>query len=84
MMSTNICLSNWLNAEPDLLSLSGQSVSLKLKSPKTWTEGSFFTFMLVPDMVKLIFEQLKVFTSTTRLIVPLASWEEIFTRVHKR
>ena len=70
MMSINICPSDWLNAEPDLLSLSGQSISLKLKSPKTWTEGSFFTFVLVPDMVKLISEQLKVFTSTTRLPVP--------------
>ena len=27
--------------EPDLLSLSGQSISLKLKSPRTWTERSF-------------------------------------------
>ena len=31
--------------------------------------GEIFTFMLVPDMVKLISEQLKVFTSTTRLPV---------------
>ena len=69
LMSINICPSDWLNAEPDLLSLSGQSISLKLKSPKMWTEGSFFTFMLVPDMVKLIPEQLKVFTYTTRLLI---------------
>ena len=32
MMSINSCPSDWLNAEPDLLSLSGQSISLKLKS----------------------------------------------------
>ena len=32
--------------------------------------GEFFTFMLVPDMVKLISEQLKVFTSTTMLPTP--------------
>ena len=41
MMSINICPSDWLNAELDLLSLSGQSISLKLKSPKTWTDGRF-------------------------------------------
>ena len=41
MLSINIYPSDWLSAEPDLLSLSGQSISLKLKSPKTWTEGSF-------------------------------------------
>ena len=36
------CLSTFLSdAEPDLLSLCGQSISLKLKSPKTWTEGRF-------------------------------------------
>ena len=58
--------SDWLNAEPDLLILSGQSISLKLKSTKTWTEGSFYLY----DMVKLISEQLKVFTSTTRLLIP--------------
>ena len=46
MMSVNICPSDWLNVETDLLSLSGQSISLKLKSPKTWTEGSYFTFVL--------------------------------------
>ena len=39
IMSINICPSDWLNVEPDLLSLSGQSISLKLKSPRTWTEG---------------------------------------------
>ena len=41
IMSINICPSDWLNVEPDLLSLSGQSISLKLKSPRTWAEGSF-------------------------------------------
>ena len=38
-MSINIRPSDWLNAEPDLLSL---PISLKLKSPKTWTERIFF------------------------------------------
>ena len=41
IMSINICPFLLLNVEPDLLSLSGQSISLKLKSPRTWTEGSF-------------------------------------------
>ena len=41
IMSINICPSDWLNVEPDLLSLAGQSISLKLTSPRTWTEGSF-------------------------------------------
>ena len=31
--------SDMLNKKPCLLSLSGQTISLKLKSPKTWTEG---------------------------------------------
>ena len=44
IMSINICPSDWLNVEPDLLSLSGQSISLKLKSPRTWTEGSFLPY----------------------------------------
>ena len=81
-MSINICPSDWLNAEPDLLSLSGQSISLKLKSPKTWTKGSFFTFMLVPDMVKLIYEPLKVFTSTTMLPVPTCHTQRSFVCKH--
>ena len=32
--------------------------------------GEFVTFMLVPDMVKLISEQLKVFTSAIRWLIP--------------
>ena len=38
IMSVNICPSEWLNNEPDLLSRSGQAMSLKLKSPRTCTE----------------------------------------------
>ena len=40
IMSIKIFPSDWLNAAPDLLRLSGQSISLKSKSPRTWTEGS--------------------------------------------
>ena len=36
--STNFAPSDMLNEKPCLLSLSGQTISLKLKSPKTWTE----------------------------------------------
>ena len=61
-------------SEPALLSLSGQSTYLKLKSPKTLTEGSFFTFMFVPDMVKLISEQLEIFTSTTLFLLIFPSF----------
>ena len=42
-MSTKFCPSDGLKAEPDLLSLSGQTISRKLKSPRTWTEGGFPT-----------------------------------------
>ena len=35
----NFSPSDGLNGEPDLLSLSGQTISLKLKFPRTWTEG---------------------------------------------
>ena len=58
-------LSLWINAQPDLLNLSGKAISLKLKFPTTWIEGSFFFvyfFMLVPSMVKQISVQLEFFT----------------------
>ena len=42
MSSTNFAPSDMLNEKPCLLSLSGQTISLKLKSPKTWTEGGLF------------------------------------------
>ena len=34
--------SDRLSGEPDLLSLSGQTMSQKLKSPRIWAEGSPF------------------------------------------
>ena len=39
IISIKISPSDELNGEPDLLSLSGQTMSPKLKSPRTWTEG---------------------------------------------
>ena len=53
-----VCGKTWLiktfrcvycNVEPDLLSLSGQSISLKLKSPRIWTEGSFLRIWTSED-----------------------------------
>ena len=35
----NFLPSDRLSGEPDLLSLSGQTMSQKLKSPRIWTEG---------------------------------------------
>ena len=35
----NFSPSDGLSGEPDLLSLSGQTMSQKLKSPRIWTEG---------------------------------------------
>ena len=37
----NFSPSDGLSGEPDLLSLSGQTMSRKLKSPRIWTEGIF-------------------------------------------
>ena len=39
--------SDGLNGEPDLLSLSGQTLSLRLKSPRTWTDVFFFFCLYV-------------------------------------
>ena len=39
-----------LNGELDLLSLSGQTISLKLKSPRTWT--GVIVFMYILDLIK--------------------------------
>ena len=49
-ISMNFSPSDRLNGEPDLLSLSGQTMSQKLKSPRIWTEGS-----LLPLCIYLIF-----------------------------
>ena len=46
--------------------------------------GEFFTFTLVPDMSKLISEQLKVFTSTTRLPVPTCHIMKVLFEVFSR
>ena len=46
IMSINICPSDWLNIEPDLLSRSGEAIHLKLKSLRTWTEGSLLPLCL--------------------------------------
>ena len=46
----NFSPSDRLSGEPDLLSLSGQTMSQKLKSPRIWTEGS-----LLPLCISLIF-----------------------------
>ena len=43
-MSIKIFPSNWQNSAPDLLSLSGQTISLKLGM----SQGVFFTFMHIP------------------------------------
>ena len=37
----NFSPSDRLSGEPDLLSLSGQTMSQKLKSPRIWTEGGY-------------------------------------------
>ena len=70
IMSIKICPSDWLNVERDLLCLSGQSISLKLKSPRTWTEGRFFTLMMSPYVIKLFSKWLEFFTSATRRSIP--------------
>ena len=49
-ISMNFSPSDWLSGEPDLLSLSGQTMSQKLKSPRIWTEGG-----LLPLCISLIF-----------------------------
>ena len=60
MSSTKIAPSDMLNEEPYLLSLSGQTISLKLKSPKTWTDGGggggVGVFPLCFNLFKLVFE----------------------------
>ena len=58
MMSIMICPADRLNAEPDLLSLFGHTISLKIKSPKSWTEcvcvggggGGLVAFMFIPNL----------------------------------
>ena len=47
IMSTSTCPSAWLSMVPFLLSRSGQTMSLKLKSPSMWTEGSFLCWVLM-------------------------------------
>ena len=69
IMSSNICPSEWLSMLPDLLSLAGQAISLKLES-SMWTDGSFFTFMLRLNMIKLISKQVEVFDSPIWLLIP--------------
>ena len=60
-ISMNFSPSDGLNCEPDLLSLSGETISLKLKSPRTWTEGGgVIAFMYVLDLIQLTFERLKL------------------------
>ena len=56
IISIKISPSDGLNGEPDLLSLSGQTMSPKLKSPRTWTEV-FFSFMHTFDLLKLTSQQ---------------------------
>ena len=45
--SFNICSSEWFKTDSDLLSRSGQAISLKLKFPRTWTEGSLLPLRFV-------------------------------------
>ena len=53
----------------NLLSLSGKAISLKLESPRTWTEleSSFTLIMLCPNKVELILKHFKVFNRVINL-----------------
>ena len=51
----NFSPSDGLSGEPDLLSLSGQTMSQKLKSPRIWTEGGLLplcTSLRVNELLK--------------------------------
>ena len=45
-------------------------------------EGRCTIFMLVPDMVKLIFEQVEVLSNTARLSIPTCHIVRSFVRKH--
>ena len=76
IMSINICRSDWLNVEPDLLSLSGQSISLKLKSPRTWTEGSFLQNHKFNNRVCMLLTGLPVALSRDNRCVGTGSYQK--------
>ena len=52
-MSINICPSDWYNIEPNLLSLSGLSISLKLKYIGHGLRVAFYLYGESPKVIKL-------------------------------
>ena len=74
-----------LNEEPCLLSLSGQTISLKLKSPKTWTEGGLFPLCNILTFSCWFLNNSKFLYLTIRRSIPQTSlkklkWESLQKR----